>query len=111
MKESKLAKGVITFAAVLFLSLPIAATANAADELKGRSVKVKFADLNLQKEEGAAALYRRLRQASKQVCGVESLKNAGGVRIIAEQKRCYRDTLDAAVARIDNAELKKIHEG
>lgn len=111
MKESKFAKGVITSVAVLFLSLPIAATANAADELKGRSVKVKFADLNLQKEEGAAALYRRLRQASKRVCGVESIKNSGGVRVVAEQKRCYRETLDAAVAQIDNAELKKIHEG
>lgn len=111
MKESKLAKSIIATIAVLFMSLPIAATANAADELKGRSVKVKFADLNLQKEEGAEALYRRLRLASKQVCGVESIKNAGGVRAIAETKRCFRQTLDAAVAQIDNDALKKIHEG
>lgn len=110
MKESKFAKGVIASVAVLFLSLPIA-NANAADELKGRSEKVKFADLNLQKEEGAEVLYRRLRHASKRVCGVDSLKNAGGVRVINEQKRCFRQTLDAAVAEIDNDELKKIHEG
>jgi hypothetical protein len=42
---------------------------------------------------------------------VESIKNAGGIREISEQQRCYRDTLDEAVAKIDNAKLTDIHEG
>jgi len=108
MKESKLISGVVATVAVVAFSLPAIAS---ADELQGRTEKVTFSDLNVEKEAGAHALYRRLQQASKRVCGVESMKNAGGIRQISDQQRCYRDTLDAAVAKIDNATLTQIHEG
>jgi UrcA family protein len=108
MKESKLIKGVIATVAVVAFSLP---AITSAEELKGRTEKVTYSDLNVEKEAGAQALYRRLQQASKRVCGVESMKNAGGIRQISDQQRCYRDTLDAAVAKIDNATLTQIHEG
>lgn len=108
MKESKLVKGVVATCAVIAFSVPAIAS---ADELKGRSEKVTYADLNVEKEVGAKALYRRLQHASKRVCGVESMRNAGGIREISRQYRCYRETLDEAVAKIDNATLSKIHEG
>ena len=108
MKESKIVKGVVATIAVVAFSLPAVAS---AEEFKGRAEKVTYSDLNVQKEEGAASLYRRLQHASKRVCGVESIMNAGGVRAISMAQRCYRDTLDAAVAKIDNATLTEIHEG
>ena len=108
MKESKLIKCVVTIVAVVAFSVPAIAS---AEEFKGRTEKVTYSDLNVDKETGARTLYRRLQQASKRVCGVESIKNAGGVREISQQQRCYRETLDAAVARIDNATLTEIHEG
>ena len=108
MKESKLIKGVVTTVAVVAFSVPAIAS---AEEFKGRSEKVTYSDLNVEKEAGAQTLYRRLQQASKRVCGVESIMNAGGVRAISMAQRCYRDTLDAAVAKIDNATLTEIHEG
>lgn len=108
MKESKLIKGVITTIAVVAFSVPAIAS---AEEFKGRSEKVTYSDLNVEKESGAHTLYRRLQHASKRVCGVESIKNAGGIREISQQQRCYRETLDAAVAKIDNATLTQIHEG
>ena len=108
MKESKLIKGVVATVAVIAFALP---AVSSADELKGRSEKVSYADLDVDKETGAEALYRRLQQASKRVCGVESIKNAGGIREVSEQRRCYRDTLDSAVAKIDNSTLNQIHEG
>ncbi len=111
MKESKIAKAVVATVAVLAFSMPVYASDDAKGELKGKSEKVTFADLNLEKEAGVQALYRRLQHASKRVCGVESIKNAGGVREVSDQYRCYRETLDAAVARIDNDTLTKIHEG
>ena len=55
----------------------ISAAPQSADELKGRAEKVSYSDLNVDKEEGAQALYRRLQRASKRVCGVESFNNAG----------------------------------
>lgn len=108
MKESKLIKGVVATVAVIAFSVP---AVSSASELKGRAEKVTYADLNPDKETGAEILYRRLQQASKRVCGVESIKNAGGIRAVSEQRRCYHDTLDEAVAKINNATLTKIHEG
>ena len=84
---------------------------SSASELKGRAEKVTYSDLNPDKESGAEILYRRLQQASKRVCGVESMKNAGGIRAVSEQRSCYRETLDEAVAKINNVTLTKIHEG
>jgi len=108
MKESKLVKGVVAAIAILTFSLP----AIASDvEFKGRSEKVSYSDLNVKKEAGAYALYLRLQQASKRVCGVESIRNAGGIRAVSRQQRCYRDTLDAAVVKINNPVLSRMHEG
>jgi UrcA family protein len=109
MKESKLIKGVVATVAVIAFAVP--AISGASDEVKGRAVKVNYTDLNVDKESGAEVLYRRLQQASKEVCGVESIKSVGGIREIAEQRRCYEDALDKAVANIDNPILTKIHEG
>lgn len=111
MKESKLVKGVIATVAVVAFSLPAIASADAGTELKGRTEKVAYSDLNVEKEAGAQQLYRRLQQASKRVCGVESLNIAGSISAVSQSRRCYRETLDAAVVKIDNVALTEIHEG
>jgi UrcA family protein len=108
MKESKLIKGVVATVAVIAFAVP---AVSSASDLKGRAEKVAYSDLNTDKEDGAEALYRRLQQASKRVCGVESIKTAGGIRELSEQRRCYRDALDEAVAKINNPMLTAIHEG
>ncbi len=110
MKESNLVKGFITAVAIFAISAPAIAAAGAYNGLKGKSVKVSYADLNLQKEEGAQVLYRRIQQASRQACGVESLKIAGSVAQFSAAKRCYRDTLSATVDKLDSVEVTKIHE-
>ncbi len=108
MKESKILKGVVATVAVIAFSVPAIAS---ADELKGRSEKVSYADLDVEKEQGAVVLYRRLQQASKRVCSVGSIKRAGGIREVSERHKCYRETLDQAVVKLDNAALTGIHEG
>jgi len=111
MKQSKLIRVAVATVAVVVFSLPAIASADAGDKLKGRSEKVSYADLNVDKKDGAQTLYRRLQQASKRVCGVESLKISGSIRGVSQAQRCYRGALDKAVARIDNNELTEIHEG
>ena len=71
MKESKLFKSLLAAIVVVALSAPTIASADGKNELKGVSVKVSYADLNLEKQEGAKALYRRLQQASKRACDVD----------------------------------------
>jgi UrcA family protein len=111
MKESKIVRGVVATVAVIAFSLPAFASADDGDELKGRSEKVSYADLNIEKEAGVHTLYRRLQLASKRVCGVESLKVTGSIRNVSDSRRCYRNSLDKAVARFDNSKLTAIHEG
>lgn len=108
MKESKLAKGIIATVAVFAFSVP---AVSMAEELKGRSEKVDYTDLDIVKDAGAETLYRRLQAASKRVCGVESLYNAGSLRVLRAQRDCYREALDNAVTKIDNPTLTAIHEG
>ena len=88
-----------------------AAMADEPDELKGKSVKVTFEDLNVEKEPGAHALYRRLQHASKAACGVESSGKSQTARAKSESYRCYREVLTASVKRVDNKLVSRIHDG
>lgn len=108
MKESRLFKAIFATIVIVVLGAPAYATADAGD-LKGKAVKVSYADLNLEKYEDAKALYRRLQQASKQACDVRSLYEEGSLSRVAEGRQCYRDTLSEAVAEIDNDLLTEIH--
>ena len=109
MKESKLFKSLLVTIVVVALGAPAIASAGEKNELKGVSVKVSYADLNLEKKAGAQALYRRLQQASKQACDFRGLRNAGSVKRLAETRRCYQEALSAAVEQIDYEMVTNIH--
>ena len=109
MKESKILRGVV--AAIVVLSLPAAAMATGGSEIIGKSEKVSYADLKVENEAGAKQLYRRLQQASKRVCGVDSLTVVGSLREMSRAKSCYKDSMDSAVAEIDSEALTEIPQG
>ena len=109
MKESRVLRGIVT--AIVVSSLPVVAIATGSSEIVGKSEKVNYADLNVEKAPGAKQLYRRLQQASKRVCGVDSLTIIGSVKEVSRAKTCYRNSLDSAVAEIDSEALTEIHQG
>ncbi len=109
MKESNHVRKILMAAAIIVLSIPAIASVSDKNKLKGVSVKVSYADLNLEKEEGAKVLYRRLQQASEQVCDVSNLYIAGSLKRIADARSCYREALSAAVEKIDNELVTNIH--
>ena len=109
MKESKLFKSLLATIVVVALGAPVIASAGHKNELKGVSVKVSYADLNLEKKAGAQVLYRRLQNAAKQACGIRSFRVEGSLSNIAESRRCYRGALSAAVEQIDNELVTNIH--
>ena len=109
MKESKLFKGLLATIIAIVLGAPTIAFADAKSGLQGKSVKVSYADLKLETKEGANALYRRLKQASKQVCDVRGLTVEGSLKRIREARQCYRETLSAAVEKVDNEQVTQIH--
>jgi len=109
MKESKLLKGLLATIIAIVLGAPTIAFADAKSGLQGISVKVSYGDLNLEKQEGAKALYRRLQQASKRACDVRGLTVEGSLKRVTEARQCYREALSAAVDKIDNELVTQIH--
>jgi UrcA family protein len=65
--------------------------------------KVRFADLDLDRVEGAAALYDRLHAAAPSVCG----PLANDLANLSRYKACITETLSVTVARIDKPTLTR----
>lgn len=111
MKPAKFTKSVLVVIATIAIGASGAVLADEVDELKGRSVKVTYEDLNLEKESGAHALYHRLQHASKTACGVEASKKSRSAGAKSDSYRCYREVLTASVKKVDSALVTQIHEG
>ena len=109
MRESKLFKSLLTAVVIAVLAAPTITYAGDRDDLKGVSMKVSYADLNVNNEKDAKVLYRRLKQASKYVCDYRRLNVAGSVGRMADLERCYTEALADAVDQIDNDWVTKIH--
>lgn len=97
MKESKLFSILVVTFVIIGLGAPSIVMAQAGNP---REITVSYADLNLDSDAGVKALYGRLQQASRGVCGATS----GGITETIERLRidqCYRETLADAVEKID----------
>ena len=96
-------------ATLVVLGLGASSTAMAQTEIPV-DVTVTYADLNLENEEGAKALYTRLQSASRKACGSTPTEISGIIGLMSFN-RCYREALEEAVAKIDNENLTRIHSG
>jgi len=108
---SKSLKSLVVISVAFALGMPAIAAASPQDELHGKGVKVSYADLNLQNTEGAKVLYLRLQNAARWACDVRSVRVHGTYTDYADAKRCYREALDASVAKVDNPQVNRIHAG
>jgi len=115
MKESKLFKGLVATFVVIVLGGPVVVLASTSSHLEPNNVAVSYADLNLENEEDVRVLYQRLQHASKEVCGVSSLKTPQSILENSFRRRsnrqCYRKSLSNAVDKFDNEDLTLIHAG
>ncbi|MDH3439356.1 MAG: UrcA family protein [Gammaproteobacteria bacterium] len=111
MKTERFVNSILAIIATIAIGVSGAALADDVEELKGKSVKVTFEDLSLEKESGAHALYRRLQHASKAACGVDASRKSRSAGATSDAYRCYREVLTASVKKVDNELLTQIHEG
>jgi len=111
MKRSKLAMSIVSIFAAVAVGAPAIATAD-EDTLRVRSETVAYGDLDLDKDQGAQALYRRLKYASKKVCDMPAIQNSrrgvASAKKSIEARHCYKNTMTAAVNKIDNENLTRI---
>ena len=103
-------KTIIAGATALALAtIALPATAATPTQFDNSRISVSFADLNIDNEAGARALYGRLKQASASVCKMDSFRELGSLAAVAQAEACFTETLDEAVAKIGSAALEKIH--
>lgn len=89
------------------MSMP-ATAAHAAANDSTASVTVHFADLKPDSDAGSKTLYRRLRQAAKEVCGDEF-----SVRDLDERRnveKCQQVAIENAVAQVNQPRLIDLYD-
>lgn len=109
MKSSKLCQSLVASLLIFVLGAPVIATADDKSDLKGVSMKISYADLNLEKSDGAKTLYRRLQKASRHLCEFRTPRDERSLEVVSAARQCYVNTLAAAVKKIDNELLTQIY--
>ena len=92
------------FAAVAAVSFAsVAQIAQAADVINDRpALTVRYSDLNLDTQAGAAALYQRIRHAAEQVCGKADSRRLDEM-VVAQN--CMDKAIASSVSAVGNAQL------
>ena len=93
------------------IAAPAAGFAAAPTHLSDVSVKVSYADLDIESKAGASVLYSRLKRASEEVCGIKPHVINGSLADTLKARTCFRETLEASVDKIDSDALTAIHTG
>jgi UrcA family protein len=92
---------VAAVAAVAFTS--VVQVAQAGDVANDRpSLTVRYSDLNLDSQAGAAVLYQRIRHAAEQVCGKPDLRRLDEM-VVAQD--CMVKAIASSVSAVGNAQL------
>jgi len=96
-------------AMAISLAVVTPAVANAAaPETVGKTVRVSYADLDLNQPQAAAVMLKRLDRAAMSACGASPF-SAKAVRDDVRSSACYRTALDQAVAQVGAPELVRLH--
>lgn len=80
----------------------VAALPAVADAFDAPQVTVKYEDLNVSSQQGAAALYSRIRNAAKSVC---SQFDRSGIDGAIHRNACVDKAILGAVTKVNNAAL------
>jgi len=94
--------------ALTFLTL-LTVDARASEPANPPSVTVSYSDVAFGNTDGAAAVYRKLKNAARKVCGVH-----GGTKTLELQlaaRDCFEEALANAVRKIDRPTLTALHAG
>ena len=101
----------VSLLAVTGIALPATGFAAAPTQFGDVSVRVSYADLDIESKAGARVLYTRLKRASEEVCGIKPHVINGSLAETLKARICYRDTLEASIEKIDSDALTAIHAG
>ncbi len=105
--SERLSAGAAAIAATLFMLLTVDVRA-AETEATPPSITVHYVEAALVTSEGAANVYRKLKSAARQVCGMHIVGRLTLNQSVAARE-CFEKSLADAVRRIDRPMLTSVH--
>ena len=94
---------VLLVAAISALALPLVASASS------KNIKLSFEKSELNSVDGQKRVYKKLQDASSELCGSAKINITGSLQRSRGNQKCYEGTLTAAVNRLDNSAVKALH--
>jgi UrcA family protein len=92
----------------LFLLAGVAIAGPQDEAPTTRSVKVQYADLNLNSSAGVTALYKRIRAAARRACALDGHLQTFELR--KKQQECQHVAVANAVDSLRNERLSAVHQ-
>jgi UrcA family protein len=96
-------KNFFTVASIIVLGFATASVAN-ADPQAPKTLTVRFGDLNLDNAQGVDALFKRIKNAARNVCTEFEGRTLSNKRLYAE---CVDTALSTAIASVDRPALSR----
>ena len=94
---------VLVVVAISTLALPLVASASS------KTIKFSFEKSELNSVDGQKRVYKRMQNATRELCGSTSLAITGSLQRSNANQECYEGTLTAAVNRLDDRAIKALH--
>ena len=98
----------LSLAAVAAMTLPLLASASAAGKTEANQSLLNAEPRHVTNK-NPEALYTRLQNLSRDVCGSSDLHITGDLGRSQKIDECYQGTLTAAVTRLNNPEVAELH--
>jgi UrcA family protein len=95
----------LSSAAVAAMAFPLLAGASVLNDTSASDAALDLNDARDQQ-----ALYERLQDQSRKVCGSTNLHVTGSIERSVGNEDCYRETLDVAVQRVNHAGIQELHQ-
>jgi UrcA family protein len=70
------------------------------------TVVVRYSDLDLDKQNGAEALYRRIKIAARQACGAAAIED---LAVFARYRECYGAAVANAVTAVKSTRVSELY--
>ena len=103
LSANSVKKTIVSAIAISMITLPLLASAG------GNAAGIFYSKENLKNSTDQEMLYEKLKDTSRDICGSSNLRLTGSVERASGNEECYQGTLNAAVERLGNAEVAKLH--
>lgn len=95
---------------LMIMTCTFVGVAGADTTTSRESIRVSFADLDLDEPSAQKTLYRRLKSAATRVCGPTQIRLTGSVARVQANKACFEESMVNALNSLDIPAVSALHD-